>query len=94
MGKVTNWVSEFAAWLEVRKIVEPLSIAVNYVLKGELPSSGRIGACAQGILRRRNSKNTPRTSIHRNCRSGTLVRRKEVVYKRKRMIVNKRFIRT
>ena len=73
--------------------MEPLSIAVNYALKGELLSSGRIGACAQGILRKRDSKNTPRTSIHLNCRSDTLVKGTEVVYKRKRMIVSTRFIR-
>ena len=36
----------------LEKLVEPLSIAVNYALKVDLPSSGGIDACAQGILRR------------------------------------------
>ena len=34
MGNVTNWVNEIAAWLEVRKLAETLSIAVNYALIG------------------------------------------------------------
>ena len=77
MGKVTNWVSEFTAWLEVRKICG----TVEYRCK-LCAERGTTLICKGWRVCIGNTKEIQRThhvQAHRNCRSGTLVRRKEVV---------------